>query len=205
MLDKRFDEVTFTVFDTETTGMSPDKGARLLEIGAVKVRPGLIIDLKETYETLINPETNIPYHAYAVHGISSSMVCGKPVISEVLPGFYDFSRDTVAAAHNARFDCSFVKHHSEECSIEFGLRNVIDTVKLAKSSHEGLPSYSLGNLIEHFDMNIPMPDTYRHRALFDAAHTALLLTICLKNLISRNICTFRHLSTLPKSPLYIWR
>ncbi len=182
MFDTRFDELTFTVFDTETTGMSPDKGAKLLEIGAVKVKPGLIIDLQDTYNTLINPKTDIPYNAYAVHGISTKMVHDKPEAKEVLPEFFfQFSKDTVIAAHNARFDCSFVQHHSAEASIECRLDKIIDTVKLARMAHAGLKkSYSLGNLIHHFDMKIPLPDTYRHRALYDAAHTALLLTICFK-------------------------
>jgi len=205
MFDKKFDELTFTVFDTETTGMSPDKGARLVEIAAVKVKPGLVLDLQDTFNTLINPKVSIPYNAYAVHGISSSMVAGKPEARDVLPEFYKFAGDSIAAAHNARFDCSFVRHHSTESCISFPLKRIIDTVKLTKASHKGLSSYSLGNLIKHFGMNITLPDTYRHRALYDAAYTALLLTISLKKLSSQNICTFRHLSKQPKSPIFHWQ
>ncbi|PLX68346.1 MAG: DNA polymerase III subunit epsilon [Denitrovibrio sp.] len=204
MFDSRFEELTFTVFDTETTGMSPDKGARLVEIAAVKVKPGLILDLSDTFDTLINPKINIPYQAFAIHGINSTMVADKPEIADVLPGFYEFAGDSIVAAHNARFDCSFVKHHSAMCSLDYPLRKILDTVKLAKNAHKGLQSYSLGNLINHFEMKIPLPDTYRHRALYDAAHTALLLTICLKKLSSENICTLRHLSKLKKSPIYHW-
>jgi DNA polymerase-3 subunit epsilon len=204
MLDTPFDQLTFTVFDTETTGMSPEKGAKLLEIGAVKVKPGLVLDLQDTYCTLINPQAPIPYNAYAVHGISTAMVADKPVIDEVLPEFFDFAQNTVIAAHNARFDCSFVAHQSAECFMDNPLRRVIDTVKLARSAHSGLKSYSLGNLIHHFDMKIPLPDTYRHRALYDAAHTALLLTICLKKLAEQDICTIRHMTKLSKSPVYRW-
>lgn len=205
MPDRKFEDMTFTVFDTETTGMSPEKGARLLEIGAVKVKPGLVLDLQDTYSTLIDPKTNIPYSAYAVHGINSRMVAGKPEAKDVLPEFMDYSCGTVIAAHNARFDCSFVNHHCSEAGIENGMKMILDTVKLARASHKGLKSYSLGNLIHHFDMQIPLPDTYRHRALYDAAHTALLLTICLKKLAEQNVCTFRHLSNLPKSPVLLWK
>jgi len=205
MLDTKFEDLTFTVFDTETTGMSPAKGSRLVEIAAIKVKPGLILDLQDTFSTLINPMVSIPYNAYAIHGINSTMVSDKPEAKDVLPDFYKFTQGTVVAAHNARFDCSFVKHHSEEAAIRYDISKIIDTVKLAKTAHEGLASYSLGNLISHFNMNIPLPDTYRHRALYDAAHTALLLTICLKKLINKNICTPRHLSKLPKSPIYCWQ
>lgn len=205
MLDTRFEELTFTVFDTETTGMSPEKGARLVEIAAVKVKPGLVLDLSDTFDTLINPKTNIPYQAYAIHGINSVMVADKPEAKDILPEFYTFAEKSIVAAHNARFDCSFIMHHAKESSTDFPLTKIIDTVKLAKNSYLGLKSYSLGNLIHHFDMKIPLPDTYRHRALYDAAHTALLLTICLKKLLSENVCTFRQLSKFPKSPIYHWR
>jgi len=205
MLDTRFEDLTFTVFDTETTGMSPAKGARLVEIAAVKIKPGLVLDLQDTYCTLINPEAPIPYNAYAVHGISSTMVAGKPVIKEILPEFFSFAEETIVAAHNARFDCSFLHYHSDEYGITYPLKRVIDTVKLTKASHTGLKSYSLGNLIHHFEMNIPLPDTYRHRALYDAAYTALLMTICLKKLASQDICTFRHMTNMPKSPIHTWK
>lgn len=205
MLDKPFSELTFTVFDTETTGMSPQKGARLVEIAAIKVKPGLILDLNDTFNTLINPKTTIPYNAYAVHGISTKMVAGKPEAKEVLPKFFDFVKDSVVVAHNARFDCSFVEHHCKDASLNYPLSKVLDTVKLAKNSHEKLKSYSLGNLIHEFEMKIPLPDTYRHRALYDAAHTALLLTICLKKMADKNICTVRHMMKLPKSPVFFWQ
>ncbi|ADD68622.1 DNA polymerase III, epsilon subunit [Denitrovibrio acetiphilus DSM 12809] len=205
MFDIPFDQLTFTVFDTETTGMSPDKGARLLEIGAVKVKPGLVLDLQDSFCTLINPKAPIPYNAYSVHGISTAMVADKPEIKDVLPGFFSFTENTIIAAHNARFDCSFVSHHSAECCIVNPMTKIVDTVKLAKSAHSGLKSYSLGNLIHYFSMDIPLPDTYRHRALYDAAHTALLLTICLKKLAAQDICTMRHISKLPKSPIYLWQ
>lgn len=204
MFDKRFEELTFTVFDTETTGMSPDKGARLVELAAVKVKPGLVLDLSDTYSTLIDPKTNIPYNAYAIHGINSRMVAGKPEARDILPEFFSFAEGSVVAAHNAKFDCAFINHHSLEAAIANPLKRIVDTVKLAKAAHKGLQSYSLGNLIHHFEMKIPLPDTYRHRALFDAAHTALLLTICLKKLSAENICTVRHLFQLSKSPVLCW-
>lgn len=189
MLNTPFTELTFTVFDTETTGMSPQKGARLVELAAVKLKPGLRVDLQDTFCTLINPKTDIPYQAYAIHGINTRMVFDKPEAYEILPSFYDYADGSITAAHNAGFDVAFLKHHSEEKGIVFPLTKVIDTVKLARASEKGLKSYSLDNLIRYYDINIPLPDSSRHRALFDAAHTALLLSICLRRLISENICT----------------
>lgn len=205
MVDVPFNEMTFTVFDTETTGMSPAKGARLVEIAAVKVKPGLIVDLQDTFSSLINPMTDIPYQAYAIHGISTTMVHDKPEAYEVLPKFFDFAGDTITAAHNAGFDCAFLKHHCEEKNLPFSMNRVIDTVKLARAAQKGLKSYSLDNLIHHYEMNIPLPDSYRHRALYDAAYTALLLCICLKQLTSENICTPAHLFTNHRQTFHIYR
>jgi DNA polymerase-3 subunit epsilon len=200
-----FSDMTFTVFDTETTGMSPVKGARLVEIAAVKVKPGLIVDLQDTFSSLINPKADIPYQAYAIHGINTRMVADKPEAHEVLPQFIDFTGDSIVAAHNAGFDCAFVAHHLEEKGLPFRLNCVIDTVKLSRAAEKGLKSYSLDNLIHHFDMKIPLPDTYRHRALFDAAHTALLLCICLKKLANENICTPAQLFTHYRQTFHIFR
>jgi DNA polymerase-3 subunit epsilon len=205
MTDKHFKELEFTVFDTETTGLPPAKGARLVEIAAVKVKAGLIMDLKDTFSTLINPKTNIPYNAYSVHGISTTMVAGSPEAHEVLPEFYEFAGDSIVVAHNAKFDCSFIQHHTEEAKMPFPLKRVIDTVKLARVAQKGLKSYSLDNLIHFYGLSVPLPETYRHRALFDAAHTALLLTTCLKKLTDINICTLNQLYSESNKPFYLWK
>lgn len=205
MTDKHFNELEFTVFDTETTGMSPAKGARLVEIAAVKVKPGLKLDLQDTFSTLINPKCPIPYQAYAVHGISTEMVSGSPEAHEILPDFYNFAGDSIVIAHNASFDCSFLRYQSELSSIQFPLKKIIDTVKLAKVAQKGLQSYSLDNLIRFFDIQVPLPETYRHRALFDAAHTAILLTICLQKLSEMSICTLNQLYQESNKPFYFWR
>lgn len=205
MTETNFNELEFTIFDTETTGLSPAKGARLVEIAAVKVRPGLKVDLKDTFSTLIDPKANIPYNAYAVHGISSEMVAGSPEAYEVLPEFYEFAGNSIVVAHNARFDCSFVKHHSEEKGMPFPLTKIIDTVKLAKVAQKGLSSYSLDSLINFYGLTVPLPDGYRHRALFDAAHTALLLVKCIEKLNELNICTPNQLFQKSNKPFYLWR
>jgi DNA polymerase-3 subunit epsilon len=205
MYNTCFTDMTFTVFDTETTGMSPQKGARLVEIAAVKVKPGLIVDLQDTFSTLINPKTDIPYQAYAIHGINTRMVADKPEAYQVLPEFLDFTGGSIVAAHNAGFDCAFVSHHLEERGLPLGLKCVIDTVKLSRAAEKGLKSYSLDNLIKHYEMKIPLPDSYRHRALFDAAHTALLLCICLKKLINEDICTPAQLFTRHRNTFHIFR
>ncbi|WP_277657081.1 3'-5' exonuclease [Seleniivibrio woodruffii] len=205
MYNTPFTEMSFTVFDTETTGMSPARGARLVEIAAVRVKPGLVVDLQDTFSSLINPKTDIPYQAYAIHGINTRMVADKPEAYQVLPQFLEFTGNSIVAAHNAGFDYSFLTHHLEEKGLSTGLRCIIDTVKLSRAAEKGLKSYSLDNLIHHFDMKIPLPDSYRHRALFDAAHTALLLCICLKKLANEDICTPAQLFTRYRQTFHIFR
>ncbi len=181
MLNKPLKNLTFTVIDTETTGMSP-KYARLLEISAVKINPTLLIDENNYFSTLINPECKIDYSAYRVHGISENMVRDKPFINEVLPKFNDFVKDTVLVAHNARFDMGFLNYAYNKYSIPPKYITVLDTIKLSKIAFPNLHSYSLDNMIQTLNINIPMIDSYRHRALFDALHTASLLVQCIKNL-----------------------
>lgn len=181
MLNKPLKDLTFTVIDTETTGMSP-KYARLLEISAVKINPTLSIDKGNYFSTLINPECKIDYSAYRVHGISENMVKDKPFIYEVLPEFNDFVKDTVLVAHNAKFDMGFLNYAYNECSISPQYLTVIDTIKLSKIAFPNLRSYSLDNMIQTLNINISINNSYRHRALFDALHTASLLVKCINNL-----------------------
>ena len=204
LMDKNFEELTFTVFDTETTGMSPAKGARLCEIAAVKIVPGLELDLSSHYETLIDPEVPIPYNVFRIHGISDSMVKGKPKISEALEGFAGFCTDSICAAHNASFDYRFVSHHAENLGVYMPLSKLLCTVKLAKTAYKGLSSYSLDYLLNHFDIDVPLPETYRHRAMYDAAHTAMLMIKCLRQLRRDGIFTLKELYGEGPSAFYSW-
>jgi DNA polymerase-3 subunit epsilon len=204
MLNKQIEELTFTVFDTETTGMVPAKGAKLVEIAAVKIEPGLVLNLKNRFETLIDPECEIPYSAYAVHGISRQMVCGKPVAEVVVPEFVSFTENTIVIAHNAGFDCKFINYVLDSCGIEAVPAKVMDTIGLSKVAFPGLKSYSLDNLMSELELEVPVPATYRHRALFDAAHTALLAIRCFEALRLQGIRTLKELYDKRITPFYKW-
>lgn len=181
MLKKPLKQLNFTVIDTETTGISP-KYSKLLEISCVKVTNNLKLDDKNHFSTLINPQCKISYSAFKVHGISYEMVKDKPLISDVLPNFNDFIKDTVLVAHNAKFDMGFINNAYNECSIEPSYLAVLDTIKLSKRAFPNLNSYSLDNMINHLNINVSIENSYRHRALFDALHTAKLLIECINNL-----------------------
>lgn len=182
-------EITFTVVDTETTGFSP-KSARLVEIAAVKVRPGLAIDTEDTFAHLVNPGCKIGYDTFKIHGISNEMVADKPLIGEIIQKFINYSHNTVLVAHNAKFDMSFINAAIEENGLTATHIGVIDTVSLARKAFPGCDSYKLDAMIELLNLQTFTDDSHRHRALFDASHTANLLIKCIKTLSMKGIDDF---------------
>ncbi|WP_423302513.1 PolC-type DNA polymerase III [Deferribacter thermophilus] len=173
-MNKDITSYKFTVVDTETTGLTPYKGAKLVEIGAVRIDEGLKINLERGFSTLINPEKPIPYSAYKIHKINDDMVRHAPTIEKVLPHFSNYVENTVFVAHNAPFDFKFIDYFYKACRLSCPLIAVLDTIKIAKRVIPGLKSYSLDSLINYFNLKIELPGTYRHRAIFDAIHTAFI-------------------------------
>lgn len=192
MKNTPFNQLTYTVVDTETTGYSP-KYAKMVEIAAVKIYPDYQIDYNDTFSALINPEIEIPYNAYKIHKISNEMVQDKPLVHEVLPSFLSFASKSIIVGHNINFDMRFIEHEAACCSLKLPFPYSIDTVKLAKKAVPGLPGYKLDNLIDYFNINISLTESDRHRALFDAVNTAIVLTECFKILEKQGICDISHL------------
>lgn len=188
MTNRAFNELTFTVFDTETTGFSR-KDAKIVEIAAVKILPGFQIDFSNPYEELINPEIKIPYGAYKVHKISNEMVCDKPSIKDILPSFLSFAENTVLAGHNiSRFDMAFLERDAKKHNIDMRFPFIIDTCVLTKKLFPRLAGHNLDNLIKEFNVNMDELPGHRHRALFDAANTAVILIKCMEELRKNGIC-----------------
>ena len=152
----------YVTLDLETTGLEP-KRDRIIEIGAVKVSNGVVIG---EYTTLIDPQLEIPERISKLTGISNDMVQGKPLIQKVLGEFLEFCGDLPLLGHNILFDYSFVKHQAVNCGLEFE-KEAVDTLKIARAVLPDLPSRSLQNLRQHFE--IPQGDA--HRALEDARTT----------------------------------
>lgn len=159
----RIDEATFTIVDTETTGLRPSE-SRLLEIGAIKVRGGAELD---RFSELVNPGQAIPYRIARLTGITSDMVIGKPSVDEVLPRFLAFIRESILVGHNLRFDTSFLNAELRRAGIPLLSCQTICTLRLARRLLRGLPSKGLGRLIQHFGITVEA----RHRALADAEAT----------------------------------
>ena len=166
-------ETTFVVVDLETTGGSPHAGAFITEIGAVKVRGGVVIG---EFKSFVNPLAPIPFFITELTGIDNEMVRLAPIIDEVFPTFLEFCgspEQSVLVAHNAPFDIGFLQAASRELEYQWPTYRVIDTVRLARSllTRDEVRDCKLGTLALYFNTQV----TPTHRALDDAQTTVEVL------------------------------
>jgi len=155
----------YVVFDIETTGLSTTND-RIVEIGAVKVEDGQIID---EFEMLMNPGVPIPPQVSAINNIYDDMVEDKPLPGVVLYKFYEFIKDVdFLVGHNAkRFDYPFLESEFDRHYVKYEPMQVKDTVWFARSKVKGLRSYSLAALCRVFNIE----NVNAHRALSDVYAT----------------------------------
>ena len=153
-------DATFVVVDTETTGTNAGTD-RLLEIAAVKVQGGRIVD---QFARLVNPQRSVPRRITMLTGITTAMVFDKPPTAEVLPAFLDFVGDAVLVAHNMPFDIGFLNAEFQRAGLAPIPNETLCTLRLARRLLRGLHSKALSSLIDFFDLVIEN----RHRALGDA-------------------------------------
>ena len=155
----------FAIVDIETTGGNAQYGG-ITEI-AILIHDGeKVID---TYETLINPGKNIPYSITMLTGIDNEMVSEAPYFSEVAAEIHSYLKNRVFVAHNVNFDYSFIKHQLSAEGYSFNPTKLC-TVRLSRKLSPGFHSYSLGILCKRLEI----PIENRHRAMGDAAATAIL-------------------------------
>jgi len=151
------------LFDTETTGLDPATGDRVIEIAALE----LIDDLPtgQHYHVLIDPERDVPEEAARVHGFTYADLAGKPKFAEVAAGFIEFIEESPLIAHNARFDFGFINAELAACGRDqIDLARMVDTLEIAKKRFPGLPN-SLDALCRRFNIDLSARTT--HNALLD--------------------------------------
>lgn len=158
----RMENITFVIFDTETTGFSPAKD-RVLEIGAVKVRDGKKIEEKTW---LINPQRYIPWYVQNVHHITPEMVKDRPTFADIYPDFLKFIDGSVLIAHNAPFDVRFIAAEAQRNNLPAPKNAVLDSLKLFRTWYPDLPSHRVEDLINLFD--ISTDGLQEHRATDDS-------------------------------------
>jgi DNA polymerase III epsilon subunit family exonuclease len=168
-------DATFVVFDFETTGLDVSRGARVVEIGALRLERG---EVAGHCLTLVDPGVPVPSDATRIHGLTDADLAGQPTLADAFPPFLAFAGDAVLVAHNLPFDMSFVVAASLELGLP-PLRNAtVDLLGLSRYCCPGLPSYSLENLAATFGVVNPAP----HRSLGDVAVESQLLLTYLESL-----------------------
>ena len=178
---------TFVIVDLETTGPSPKSGSAITEIGAVKVKSGL---LQGEFESFVNPLLPIPQYITELTGITDLMLANAPIIDDALPLFLEFTGDhkeIILVAHNAPFDLSFLKSAAEAIDLPWPDYKVLDTVTIARQvlSLDEVANCKLSTLAQFFGSNVDPS----HRALDDAKATTEVLHGLLGRLGSMNINT----------------
>ena len=152
------------VLDTETTGLDPALGHRVVEIGCVELMN--YIPTGAIFHVLINPERDMPPEAEAIHGHSAAFLAGKPKFVEIADPFLEFVADAKLIIHNAGFDFGFLNHELERCTRALLQRErIIDTLALARRRHPGGPN-RLDDLCARY--GIDNSRRTKHGALLDA-------------------------------------
>ena len=156
------------VLDTETTGLDPNDGHRVIEIGCVE-----LIDhfpTGKTFQRYLNPERDMPPDAQRIHGITTEFLQDKPRFAEIAEEFLEFIGDAPLIIHNASFDLKFLNsdlHRTSRKPIPYA--RAIDTIDMAKSKYPG-SRYSLDELCRRFNIDLSVRSL--HGALLDSELTA---------------------------------
>jgi len=166
LADHRLRELSYTVFDTETTGLEPSNGDEIIQVGATRIVAAKL-RRQDCFEQLVDPQRPIPAAGIPIHGIQPEMVRGQPTIDTVLPAFHAFASDTVLVAHNAAFDMRFLQLKEERTGTRFS-QPVLDTLLLSAVIHPRQESHRLEAIAERLGVEI----LGRHTALGDAMVTA---------------------------------
>jgi DNA polymerase-3 subunit epsilon len=152
------------IFDTETTGLDPKTGDRLVEIGCVEVVNRF--PTGRNFHVYINPGRSVPKEAFDVHGLSDQFLADKPRFDDVADAFVAFVGDAQLVAHNASFDMGFVNFELKATGrLAFGTERVVDTLMMARRKHPGAPA-SLDALCNRY--GIDRSKRVKHGALLDA-------------------------------------
>ncbi len=184
--DRRLADLAYTVFDTETTGLDPAAGDEIIQIGAVRLLNGRLLQ-QEVFDQLLDPRLPLKPESVAIHGITEDMLQGRPTADVVLPAFHEFCQETVLVAHNAAFDLRFLQLKEAATGVRF-TQPVLDTLLLSAAVQPNQEAHALEAIAERLGVNI----IGRHTALGDAFVTAEVFLKLLPLLADMGIVTLRQ-------------
>lgn len=152
------------ILDTETTGLDPTAGHRIVEIGCVELVN--YVATGRTFQRFINPEMEMPAEALAIHGLTDEFLAQKPIFAEVADAFMEFIDESTLVIHNAEFDLGFINAELERLGrAPVAAERAVDTVRIARRKFPGAPA-SLDALCRRFQ--IDNAERALHGALLDA-------------------------------------
>lgn len=182
---------TYCVFDIETTGFNAGGTDSIIEIGAVLIKNGEILD---RFDEFIDPKRPLPYKIIELTNITDEMLKGRDDEATVVKRFMDWVGDVPMVAHNAKFDTSFI----EICHQKYGLGEfkncIIDTLELSRALDPELNKHGLSALVKRYD--VPWDENAHHRADYDAEGTAYVLTKMIKKLLTKKYTNILDLNNL---------
>jgi len=194
---QRLADLSYTVFDTETTGLEPSAGDRIISIGAVRIVNGRLLK-NEVFEQLVDPQRDVPRDSVRIHGIEARNLAGQPTLREALPGFHRFCDDTVLVAHNAAFDMRFLELAEAETGVRFA-QPVLDTLLLSAIVHPHQQDHGLDAVAGR----LGVPVVGRHTALGDALVTSEVFLKLVALLMEQGIATLGQALAASRETYYV--
>ena len=156
------------VFDTETTGLRPEEGHRIVEVGAVELIDG--VKTGRTFHSLVNPERHIPDEVVKIHQIDNEKVKNAPTFAQMVDQLLEFVKDSELLIHNADFDIKFMNAELDRVNkgkLWDHVKNAVCTLKLDKRLFEDEKKHTLDAMCQRFEIDLSQRETEGHGALLD--------------------------------------
>lgn len=192
LADAKLSELSFTVFDLETTGLNPSIGDEIISFGGIRILNSKLLT-HDTFEALCKPARPVSPESTAIHGITNEMLAGKPPVTEILPAFHAWCENSVLVGHNIAFDLRFLKMLEKRSGLVFQ-QPALDTLLLSSVLFPDAEAHGLETLCAKFGITVKG----RHSALGDAIATAEVFAYLIPLLADRGITTLAQARDLSK-------